>query len=145
MAHPGGRPPIYGEAIIEKANEYLRSCDDYEDEFHKTRGIKSDSYERILKVKLPSIEGLALHLEVARDTIYQWEKDHGEFSDILEKLRSQQAEVLLNKGLSGEYNPKIAALILSKHGYIEKREEDITSGGEKLNGVIILPQKDGTE
>lgn len=37
-----------------------------------------------------SIKELALHIDVDRDTIYEWEKVHPEFSDALKKARSLQ-------------------------------------------------------
>lgn len=109
--HAGGRPTDYeGELTINKVREYLDSCIDTE----KGNGK--------LDVKLPSIEGLAIYLDVSRECIYEWEKVHEEFSYILDKVRQKQAEKLLNKGLSGEYNSTIAKLILTKHGYVDKQE-----------------------
>ena len=80
---------------------------------------------------LPSIEGLARYLEVSRDTLYEWEKQYPEFSDILEAVRAEQADRLINNGLSGDYNPTITKLMLSKHGYSDKT--DITTAGQPLN------------
>jgi DNA-binding XRE family transcriptional regulator len=79
-------------------------------------------YKQKLKVNLPSVEGLALALGISRNTIYDWESEHPEFSDIINVLRAKQAVKLLNSGLSGEYNPFIAKALLSKHGYSEKQE-----------------------
>jgi hypothetical protein len=128
----GGRPTSYSPEIIPLTEEYLEKCQDAEDEFHSTRGEKSDGYQRILRVKLPTIEGLAVHLGVDRKTIYEWESVHKEFFHIIERLRTKQAEALINNGLSGDYNPVISKVLLTKHGYIEKKETDITSKGESL-------------
>lgn len=103
----------------QKVLEYLSSCEDEIDEYHKTRGEKSDSFDRIVKVKLPSIEGLAYFLKISKDTIYEWCKIHPEFSDVIDELRQKQASELINKGLSGDYNPTIAKVLLTKHGYRE--------------------------
>lgn len=84
------------------------------------------------KTDLPTIEGLALELNISRETLYQWEKENKDFSDILENLRQIQANKLIQKGLINEYNPTIAKMILSgKHGYVEKSEVD---------QKIIMPQ-----
>ncbi len=122
-------------------------CQDEEDEFHKTRGEKSDSYDRLIKVNLPTIEGLALHLDVNRDTIYNWESIYPTFSDILDKLKAKQASMLLRNGLSGDYNPIIAKMILTKHGYTDKIETDITSKGEKISISIseVIAKKNDTD
>ena len=117
-----GRPTDYSEDILTKAREYLSARRDEVEEYHKTRGEKSDTYDRLVRVKLPTIEGLAVYLQVHRDTLYEWEKQHPAFSDILAELRSEQADRLINSGLSGDYNPTIAKVLLTKHGYREGHE-----------------------
>lgn len=107
----GGRPTEYSKEMAEEAWGYLTMCNDT---------IKDNR----LTVNLPSIEGLAMHLEVSRSTVYLWQKEHPEFSDILEVLLQKQAKALLNNGLSGSYNSTIAKLILTKHGYTDKTEVD---------------------
>lgn len=135
-----GRPTTYNEEILTKTEQYIKNCIDQEIEFHKTRGEKSDSYERIVKVNLPTIEGLALYLNVARSSIYLWIDEHKDFSDIIEKLQAKQAEMLINSGLSGSYNPTIAKVLLTKHGYREGNE--VTGkDGEKLIPETLTNQE----
>lgn len=110
MAHAGGRPTEYDESFVELTEEYLRSCVDVDED--RESNIKR-------QVKLPSIEGLALYLEVVKATIYDWEEKHKEFSYVIDKLRQKQAEKLLNNGLAGTYNHTIAKVLLTKHGYRE--------------------------
>jgi hypothetical protein len=131
----GGRPTKYNDSILKKTREYIDSCEDEEQEFHKTRGEKSDSYERFLKVKLPTIEGLALFLKIDKDTIKEWRKIHQEFSTLIEELLDKQAKVLLEKGLSGEYNPTIAKVLLTKHGYREG--VDATTDGKAIEAIPV--------
>lgn len=122
--------------MVQKAYDYLAQCHDEEIEFHKTRGDKSNSYERKLKVNLPSVEGLSIYLGVHRDTLYEWSKEHPEFSDTLDEVLKLQKKVVLEKGLSGDYNPLIAKLVLSaNHGMRDKT--DITSDGERLTINVI--------
>lgn len=118
---PAGRPTEYNEEILTKAQEYLDECKDKEDEFHKTRGEKSDGYERLVKVQLPTIGGLAKHLGISRETVRVWASDENkkEFSAIIEQLQAEQEDRLINNGLSGNYNPTIAKVLLTKHGYRE--------------------------
>jgi len=113
------RPTDYTEKIVTRAQKYLDSCVDSIEEYHKTRGEKSDSYERIVRVKIPTIEGLASYLKISKDTVYAWEKIHKEFSYVIDDLRSIQADRLINNGMSGDYNPTIAKVLLTKHGYRE--------------------------
>ena len=96
-----GRPTTYHKSYIKLTEEYINSCEDEEDEFHKTRGEKSDSYERVIRVKIPTVEGLAGYINVARSTIYLWKEEHQEFSDIIDKLLEKQADMLISNGLSG--------------------------------------------
>ncbi len=139
---PAGRPTDYMPEILEKAQGYLDLCEDEEIQIVKQSNSEKgyEMYDNRLKVKLPSIEGLARHLNIARSTLYLWEKEHKEFSDILEDIKSEQAERLINNGLSGDYNSTISKLILTKHGYSDKIEQDVTSGGEPM-GVVVLPAK----
>lgn len=130
-----GRPEEYKESYIEQVDVYLESRQDKEYEFHKTRGEKSDSYEEKVKVKLPTIEGFALFINVNKTSLYEWEKKHPEFSNALDKIRQEQMQRLLDKGLSGEYNPVIAKLVLSaNHGMREKA--DVTTAGKELTVSI---------
>ena len=130
-----GRPTKYSSKVQKDAEAYLESCQDEYEEWHKTRGEKSDTYERYLKVDLPSVEGLALELKVHRDTLYEWASKHDEFSDTLERLNQLQKKILTNKALAGHYNPVIAKLMLTvNHDMIEKKEVDVTSKGEQITG-----------
>lgn len=121
MAHPGGRPSEYKEEYPAKAEHYLSQCEDTLTERGK------------LQVKLPTIEGFSTYLGVNKSSLYEWEKKHPEFSDALDLIRKEQQQRLLNMGLSGDYNPTIAKLVLSaNHNMREKTETDVTSGGDKI-------------
>ena len=125
-----GRPTDYSEEIVVKAKAYLDSCVDEEIE----KGTEQKPIYQV-KVKLPSIAGLALHLGIARSTVYEWKKEHKAFSDILDDILSQQEKVLLENGLSGTYNPTITKLVLGKHGYTDK--QDVTSDGKQLPQPLL--------
>lgn len=102
------RPTKLTEELLTKAREHVNSFD-------------VSAY-----TLLPTIEGLALELKINRDTIYQWEKENDEFSDIVSEIREKQAQKLIQLALAGKYNASIAKLILSgKHGYVEKTESDV--------------------
>ena len=98
-----GRPSKYTEEIIKKAENYIYDYETYND-------------------IIPSIVGLASILEVTRTTLYKWEKEHEEFSYILENIKREQEKVLLNKGLIGDFNSAITKLVLGKHGYHDKQD-----------------------
>lgn len=125
------RPLEYNQEIVIRAQEYLNSCKD---------SSKDDG--RTTKVNIPTKGGLAVHLDVSRETLYDWAKKYPEFSDIMEKLGAEQESRLINNGLAGTYNSTIAKVLLTKHGYTDKM--DVTSKDEKLPTPIFaaIPQAD---
>lgn len=126
-----GRPTKYDPIFIDKVDEYLEQCQDEEDEFHRTRGEKSDSYERIIKVDLPSRDGFSQFINVHRDSLKEWSKLYPEFSAALDDIDVAQKKALINNGLAGTYNPTIAKLVLSaNHGLREGT--DLTSNGQEI-------------
>lgn len=143
--HPGGRPLTYSEEILTRAREYLDMCEDEEEQQLSGLSVKgTELYKSKVKVNLPSKGGLAYYICVSRDTLYEWAKSYPEFSDIMEELSAKQEKHLINKGLSGDYNPTIAKVLLTKHGYIDK--SDVTSDGKAIkgNGIVFSNFKDET-
>lgn len=104
--------------------------DKYVDEIDKYLDSKRDTG---INVNLPGIEDFAINwLKVSKKTVYNWAKEHDEFSFGLDKIREAQHQRLVNKGLSNQYNSTITKLMLSSnHGYSERF--DATSKGEKIN------------
>ena len=94
-------------------------------------------------VKIPTIGGLALAINCARSTLYDWAAKYPEFSYIMEQLGANQENGLINKGLSGDYNPTISKVILTKHGYREGLDQ--TTNEKDLPASIIIKQKDDSQ
>ena len=125
--HPGGRPTKYCEKTIEVAREYLENYEEQGDQ-------------------IPSIAGLAIILGIRRETLHVWAKDNDkpEFSNILGAILAKQENVLINKGLSGDFNSAISKLVLGKHGYHDRLDSTL-SGGDKpialtaVERVIVRP------
>jgi len=117
-----GRPLEFNKETLEKANEYVDSCLDSWYQQVKTEGKDSTTWDNKIEVRMPTIEGLAFHLTVSRQTVYDWER-FSEFAEITERIRQIQADRLIQKGLAGDYNPTIAKVLLGKHGYVEKFED----------------------
>ena len=113
------RPTKWSEEIEERATRYIIDYQIYGD-------------------MIPSIEGMAEHLELHRDTLYEWAKDKDKgFSDILGRCMQVQAKTLVNNGLNNTFNSAITKLVLGKHGYHDKMEQDITSSDGTMKPTII--------
>ena len=72
--------------------------------------------------------------------MYKWEAENKEFSDILADIKAKQESVLINKGLSGDFNSAITKLVLGKHGYHDKQDMDLKGEmsvqiGKEFNGI----------
>ena len=136
-----GRPTKYTDDMPKKVLEYLSECVDEDVQIVKQSNSEKgyEMYDNKLKVNIPTIAGLSLYLDVAESTIHKWKEEHPVFSESLSRLLAEQQKRLLNSGLSGDYNSTIAKLILSSnHGFREKSEQDITSGGKPISGLTQL-------
>ena len=105
-----GRPTKYNQEILKKTTQYLNNYEEFGD-------------------VIPSIAGLAVCLKLPRTRLYDWasHENKKEFRDMLQDILAKQEQVLLNKGLSGEFNSNIAKLALAKHGYSDRQETNLTS------------------
>tara|TARA_R110000782_G_scaffold11199_1_gene34345 strand:+ start:95 stop:496 length:402 start_codon:yes stop_codon:yes gene_type:complete len=109
MTNPVGRPTSLTPELLEKAWAYILMFTDKET-------IPEDEV-------IPSIEGLAIYVDVNRTTLYEWDKkENTEFNNIMDTLRALQGRTLLNGSLTNKLNANISKAILSRHGYSEKSE-----------------------
>lgn len=115
-----GRPSKYKPEYIDKIDEYL-----------ETTGKENMS--------VPKMVSFARYIGVNKDTLYEWAKEHKDFSDSLSKITDKQEEELVDVGVYGgkEINATIVKMILmSNHGY--KERSDVTSNDKELKGLINL-------
>jgi hypothetical protein len=142
----GGRPSEYDEEkYCSLVKDYLKEARDKIGQFHKTRGDKSNTFQRYIKVDLPTIEKFSKFVNIPLRTIYEWSDKYPKFSQALEEIKEEQKNRLLDKGLSGDYNPLITKLILSaNHNMTEKIEH---SGEIKKVEVIeiVNPYEDNNK
>ena len=122
----GGRPSKYTNQIIRNAKHYLAH---YQDEGKL----------------IPTIAGLANHLNIDQETVHRWRKEEGkeEFSNVLNKLKDFQEEGLLQGGLSGDFNPAITKLVLGKHGYHDNADKSGTSVNVTINRGSVQVETQG--
>lgn len=127
----GGRPTLYTPEIVAAAWAYVN-------------GGWIDAGD-----KVPSIAGLACEIGITRETCRDWSKDEDkEFSAILNAIAQKQERELVNNGLAGEFNPPITKMMLSKHGYSDRIEQDNTSSDGSMTPTVverIIVTPDGSE
>jgi len=101
----GGRPSSWTEEIQQDAWDYANG-----------------GWEKAGDM-IPSAVGLCIAINLPKSTLYDWSKqDDKQFSDILGLINAKQQNVLINKGLSGDFNSNIAKLVLGKHGFHDKTD-----------------------
>ena len=119
-----GRPSKFNDETLAKALDYITS---YETE-------------------VPTIVGLALYIGVSKATIHRWIVDIPEMVEIADEVRMRQEVKLIDGGLTNVYNSSVTKMLLTHHGYSDRVEQDITSGGKPLNTWVVNPvttEKDG--
>ncbi len=75
-------------------------------------------------------------MDINKCTIYDWRKEKKEFSYLIETLLEEQADRLVNNGLTGSYNSTIAKVLLSKHGYREGIEQTGKDGKDLIPELL---------
>jgi hypothetical protein len=117
-----GRPTLYSESLLQKAREYVEG-----------------DYDTVYGHAIPSHLGLCEALSITKSTLYKWAGEEGkeDFSDILATCNAKQHNILISKGLTGDFNSAIAKLVLGKHGYHDRVESTGADGGPIHNKWTI--------
>jgi hypothetical protein len=123
-----GRPTKYvPEIIYPQIDDYISSCG-------------RDQTE------LPSIEGLALHLKVNADTLYEWAKIYPDFSESIKRILMKQKKQLMDDGMYGgkEVNSAMAIFLLKvNHGMNEAPSTLVQVNVDKGNSITFVDFKEG--
>lgn len=130
----GGRPTKLTPEIIKLAKTYIKWCEDNPILAGKTKETTGDNETQVKEQqifpRLPTIAGLARHIGVNRDTVYEWAKKDKEFSDIKDDVDVANEDILWAQGGAGTLSPIITRLGLAHKGYREK--SDVTTDGKEL-------------
>ena len=125
--NPVGRPTKYNAEIQALAEHYADNYVEYDD-------------------LVPTVVGLALALGVATNTVYNWANESNpDFLRIFTRVEQMQHKRLVNGGLSGDFNPAITKMMLTKHGYSDKVVTDHQSTDGTMTPTrieLVAPKND---
>jgi len=116
-----GRPTIYTPKLVEEARKYVN-------------GGWQEAGDLV-----PSVAGLACEICVNRETLRLWAKDeNNDFFGILNEIMQIQERSLLNGGLGGDFNPSITKMMMTKHGYSDRVEQDLTTSDGSMRPTTVI-------
>ena len=90
---------------------------------------------------VPTQEGLAIYLDVARATPYNWanQTEYNEFAEdfqyINDRVQAIQGMRIVNGGLTKEFDSGFCGKLAANHGYIDKQAIDHTSSDGSMGPV----------
>lgn len=122
--HPGGRPR---KLTVEQTLKVYNAFEKY---------INTEDDPTI--VGFCAFDKTAIKYKLTKDNIHDWV----EFSELRKRAIQKQEATLLKLAGNGKYNPTVAIFRLKQpqHGYKDRVDSDITSGGEKL-GLGLTPEQ----
>lgn len=129
-----GRPSKWDPDFVHQLEKYV-SQEPYREVFENMTYKNGDQreYYRQVPNDYPSVQAFARRQGVHRDTIYEWAKQHKEFSDILKRLEDTKYEFLTVNGLNGNYNAS-SAIFAKKNelGWRDQQHLDLTTKGRPI-------------
>lgn len=156
-----GRPSKYDPKYCEEIIKYFDIEPNYEKELNHTtaKGSTWTDYKKWANT-LPTFLGFAKKINVNGDTLVEWasarypedyedetlrgELKHPDFSAAYMRAKELQKWFLIENGLNGLYNPQFAIFVAKNITDMkDKTETDLTSDGEKLEGLVVI--KDGSK
>lgn len=154
------RPMKLTQKHIDLIDDYLKTCDDDWERMQKSESSTqhwwSESWENRLIVNLPSFVWLIEYyyeidksLEICEDTLHEWKKRwrnlketnelYVNFSESCKRVLRKQQKMLLNWGISNQYNPVIAKMLLNvNHWYKEVDKKEVEHSWEIKNTWSLI-------
>ena len=91
--------------------------------------------------KVPTVAGFACSIKQHKQRMYEWAKANPEFAAAIARIGTEQERILIEKGCAGKFHPRITALMLSAHGYSEKRDVAVTSPDGSMSPKTTNPEE----
>jgi hypothetical protein len=111
----GGRPLLFKDEIklVERIQEFFDMCRDTEE--------------------IPTISGLAVHLDTSRETLCNYEKKET-FFDTIKGAKDKVIALQEQLAMKGKINPTVWIFSAKNNlGYTDERKTDITSNGMSIS------------
>ncbi len=120
-----GRPTKYKKKYCNEMIEYFdkqpQSCM-YKEEYFSDGQLKS-KVPIMIAIEFPTFQGFANEIGINIDTLYEWKKQHKEFSEAYTRAKQIQEKIWLVNGMSGLYNAQFAQFFGKNClGYKDKQE-----------------------
>lgn len=85
----------------------------------------------------PSVAGFARRIGVAKSTLYEWAKHCADFSNVLERCKDIQEDILISNSLKGSYNASFSQFLLKNtHGFKDRQEVEQTIDDKRIVEVV---------
>lgn len=118
-----GRPTKYDSAYCGQLVKFF-SEDPYKEVEVTHTNTKGESWSRfeLRPNDPPFFSAFARKINVDTDTLYEWVKQHPDFSVAMARARGLREEFIATCGFLGISNPQITALMLKTHHHYSDRE-----------------------
>lgn len=143
-----GRPTKYSKEMIDKTRRYMDEYEPWYDVPVTVTSATGQTTEKMVRSAEPPIlkRKIAKHLGIAWSTLCLWEKEHQEFSDLLNQRYELNEELVTENSLLGLYNGNFATKYMeAKHNWRAKQDVDITSGGKSIWDAIRAKRESNGE
>jgi hypothetical protein len=129
VGNNGGQPTKYRPEYCEQIIEYFTVQPQqtvYKKTYYADGGLKSEE-PVVLPEQLPTFQKFADTIGVVVSTLWEWEKEHIEFSKAYARAKQLQEHIWLVNGMSNLYNAQFAQFFGKNClGYKDKTETEIT-------------------
>ena len=144
MSRKNGRPTKYHPKYCKEIIEYFnveRTKIILEKFYYKNGDVKEKEIE--VANELPTIQGFCIKIGIVKSTLHEWVDKYKGFSNAYKKAKEMQEEFWLQNSLRGLFNPAFTIFAgKNMFGWRDMRETDITTGGEKIRGIILTEGED---
>lgn len=129
-----GRPSKYKPEYCEQLEKFF-DIDPYREviDVYTYKDGTTKETVKLLPNDMPFIRDFAKQIGVNVDTLYEWAKQHAEFSEALKAVKQLQEKILVINGLNGCYNSTFA-IFTAKNviGWRDQTHVDHTTKGKEL-------------